>query len=697
MEQEQHSADAQMDAASSAASFPVALMGESRTLAQRFHALAGATVDMLWFMTGDGIVREDSPTWRAFTGQSIIRHTKWEWLDVLYPGDQRYFKEACVHAISTRQFYETECRILRYDGLYRTCSVRLVPVRADDGVVYEWMGIARDMTEHRRIETTKMQQLEHEYEARITLETTKARLQAVLDVLPVGVCIADANGRLIHLNAAARAIWGENMPYATSAEEYHVYRGWWTNTGQPLAPEEWGMARALRSGEVSIGEEIDIEAFDGQRKTMLHYAAPIRDAAGAIIGGVVAILDITERKRLEQLERQVVAEKETRLALLQLILDELPGSVYLVRGHDARLVLANRAAATLWGASWPQGQPMQEFLMDHGIRIFGIDGRPLAPEQFATLRAVQQGETVRQYQQILRHPDGTALPVMVNAVALDVHELTDSALQTQGHPPQGEAEYVAIVMHQDVTALKEAEHLKDEFIGIAAHELRNPLAVLRGYAQMLLTQSKQGKGPELNDWQVEALQNIDRSTMRLVELSEDLLDVTRLQGGGLELHPEPTDLVALTKRTVKRLQLTTEHHSISIRASQPYVVVRSDSGRIEQVLANLLGNAIKYTPQGGPIDIAISEEVDVQEAHLSIRDTGIGIPVHEQTRIFRRFARADNSSSYGITGTGLGLYLCRELVERHGGRIWFESSEGQGSTFFITLPLFRDEPGNEPS
>jgi len=690
MEQKQHSADSRMGTA-----FPVALIGETTILEQRFHALAWATADAVWIINSDGVVQEESPTWRAFTGQPIKRHVQWAWLKVFYPDDQKPFQETCIQAIHARQPYQTECRLLGHDGVYRTCSVRLVPVRGSDGSIDEWMGIARDMTEQRLAEAKHTQELEREHEARLALETAKAHLQAVLDVLPVGVCIADADGRLVQINAAARATWGENMPYATSTEGYHVYRGWWTRTGQPIAPEEWGMARALQRGEVSIGEEVDIESFDGRRKTMLHYAVPVRDAVGVIIGGVVAILDITERKRLEQIERQVVAEKETRLALLQLILDELPGSVYLVRGHDARLVLANRAAASVWRASWPQGQPMLEFLRQNGIRIFGIDGRPLAPDQFATLRAVQHGETVRQFEEIIRHPDGSALPVMVNAVAIDAYQLTTSLAQAQDSPSQGESEYIAIVMHQDVTALKEAEKLKDEFIGIAAHELRNPLAVLRGYAQMLLMQPKRGRGPDLNDWQVEALQSVDRSTTRLVELTEDLLDVTRLQGGGLQLHPEPTDLVALTQRIVKRLQITTAQHTISIATLLPHVVVHVDPGRIEQVLSNLIGNAIKYSPQGGPIEISISEEVELQEACLSIRDAGIGIPVKEQAHIFRRFVRASNSSNYGITGTGLGLYLCRELVERHDGRVWFESSEGHGSTFFIALPLFLESAGYE--
>jgi signal transduction histidine kinase len=144
---------------------------------------------------------------------------------------------------------------------------------------------------------------------------------------------------------------------------------------------------------------------------------------------------------------------------------------------------------------------------------------------------------------------------------------------------------------------------------------------------------------------------------------------------------------------VKRLQMTTVQHTISIATALPYVVAHVDPGRIEQVLANLIGNAIKYSPQGGSIEISLSAEADVQEVRLSIRDAGIGIPVEEQAHLFRRFARASNSSPYGITGTGLGLYLCRELVERHDGRIWFESREGRGSTFFIVLPLFLDEAG----
>lgn len=418
---------------------------------------------------------------------------------------------------------------------------------------------------------------------------------------------------------------------------------------------------------------------------------PFHDGQRNLLGAVLICRDVTERYRLEEVERHVYAEAENHVALLQLILDELPSSAYLVRGQDARLVLANRAATEVWGAEWPQGQPFAMFLEENGIHIFGVDGRPLELSQLATVRALLHAESVYQSQESIRHADGTTLPVLVNATALDVHEFYSplAGVKNQGAE---RSEPVAIVVHQNVTALKEAERLKDEFIALAAHELRTPLAILKGFAQTLIVQTARGKGPELAEWQLEALQEIDQATVRMVELTEDLLDITRLHAGRLELHLEPKDLVSLLQRLLTRIQMTTEHHQLSLHTALPHIVVVMDLRRAEQVMTNLLNNAIKYSPRGGSIEMSIQHDEKTRMALVRISDHGIGIPAHQQAHIFGRFARAENAQAYGIGGTGLGLYLCRELVERHGGRIWFESLEGQGSTFFVALPLLSETP-----
>jgi signal transduction histidine kinase len=379
---------------------------------------------------------------------------------------------------------------------------------------------------------------------------------------------------------------------------------------------------------------------------------------------------------------------ETRLALLQLILDALPSSVYLVQGHDARLVLANRTARDVWGAYWQPGKTMSEFLTEHGIRIFGMNGYPLTLERLATLRAVRHGEIVHHHQEIIYYPDGRSLPVLVDAVPIDMRDqLQLSPLPGLVNDGWGKREPVAVTIYQDATILKEAERLKNEFISIAVHELRNPLAALRGFTQTLLTQTARGRGPELANWQKETLTEIDQATRRLDNLTEDLLDVARLQAGWLVLRRKRVDLTELTQRVMASFQAITKQHHFSIQMPTQRLIVDVDPGRIEQVLNNLIVNAIKYSPQGGAIEVAIHEEAEEHAACLSIRDHGIGIPKQQQARIFERFMRADNAQALGIKGTGLGLYLSRGLIEQHGGRIWFESVEGRGSTFFITLPI----------
>ena len=179
---------------------------------------------------------------------------------------------------------------------------------------------------------------------------------------------------------------------------------------------------------------------------------------------LAAVRDITMRKYLEAHEHESRATAEARLALLQLVLDELPTCIYFVTGSEARLVLANRAAVTVWGTEWPTGQPMVDFLNAHHIHLFDTNGQSLPPDAFATLRALEEGQTVFQHQEVIHHADGTSLPVLVNAVALD-QRLLAGLESGAGNLRISSAEPAALVVLQDITPLRKLNSSK---IGLSA-------------------------------------------------------------------------------------------------------------------------------------------------------------------------------------------------------------------------------------
>jgi PAS domain S-box-containing protein len=556
------------------------------------------------------------------------------------------------------------------DGTEFPVDISLRPVLLGDEPLA--IGAMRDMSAQRRAERERAQQAEH------------LRLQAeLIDLSHDAIFMRDSVNRVIFWNKGAEELYGWSSQEALGRISHSLLK---THFPSSLADVDAHLERDGRwEGELTQTRR------DGSLVIVESRQVLVCDVLGHATMMLEINRDITERRRLEQATQAVHAQTVARLAFLQQLIDALPSSVYLVYGADARLLLANRTAAMAWGAAWHIDQPMQEFLATHGIRIFDAQGRPLDLTELATLRAVQEGATVLHQQEIIRRPNGSSVPVLVNAVALDSSQEWHALRQPTGplaqHTQHADTASVALVVHQDVSALKEAEYLKDEFIGVAAHELCNPLAVLKGFATMLMYQTARGKGAQLSPWQREALEEIDTATSRLDKLTEDLLDVTRLQAGRLVLSRTPTDLVALTRHVVTQRQMTTRQHAFSLDPEHPSLVVEVDRVRIEQVLTNLLSNAIKYSPQGGLIELAIREEVEPHTALLSIRDRGIGIPALQQASIFGRFVRAENARASEITGTGLGLFLSRELVERHGGRLWFESTEGVGSTFFMALPL----------
>lgn len=237
-----------------------------------------------------------------------------------------------------------------------------------------------------------------------------------------------------------------------------------------------------------------------------------------------------------------------------------------------------------------------------------------------------------------------------------------------------------------VQELRAALKARDEFISIATHELKTPVTSIKGYAQLLRKRLGGASGSEHK-----ALEAISRQSERLASLTNELLDVARLQAGKLELRPERTDLVALCRDATERLPLQLperDDHRLHLLAREAELWGEWDPARVDQVLVNLISNALKYSPQGGEVVVEVRREGD--EAVVSVADSGIGIPADEQARIFETFHRARNATQLRVEGAGLGLHIANEIVQRHGGRMWFNSEQGVGSTFFFALPLPRE-------
>ncbi|GCF09425.1 sensor histidine kinase [Dictyobacter arantiisoli] len=394
-----------------------------------------------------------------------------------------------------------------------------------------------------------------------------------------------------------------------------------------------------------------------------------------------------QRIRADEMARQIHEVTEAQKNFLQLIFDTLPDSVFLLRGPDARLVMMNQTAVDVWKQPWHTGQSLQEFFAESHFVVVDDQGHIIPYEQLSIINALRHGTLTRRRPEHIGQAGGDYLSVMTSVSSLHLeniltHEMREKLFLSADEP-------IVVAVFNDVTPLKEAERMKDDFLALAAHELRSPLAILRGLTQTLLIQTQRGHGPALADWQYETIHGIDQVTNRMTALAEDLLDVARVQAGRIKLEIVPCDLVALVRRVTLRMQVISARHKLRFQTALAYLVVLADVHRMEQVLLNLINNAIKYSPAGGSIEICVAEEERSEQqkmAILSVRDYGIGIPAQQQAIIFGRFARADNARS--VAGTGLGLYLCRALVEQQQGRIWFESREDQGSTFFVSLPVY---------
>lgn len=255
-------------------------------------------------------------------------------------------------------------------------------------------------------------------------------------------------------------------------------------------------------------------------------------------------------------------------------------------------------------------------------------------------------------------------------------------------------------LQRNVEQLKELDRLKSQFMSIASHELKTPITAMSGFLQIAVRRMRRrlARGrPTEDEWKqeegatIDQLEVVQRQTEKLARLIDELLDVSRIQSGRLEFRLVPVDLGMLAQEVAERMQLTTTRHRLRVAANGGELTIQGDRDHIEQVLNNLMSNAIKYSPDGGAVDVAVREETD--GVHLEVKDTGIGIAEEELGSIFGLFYRSPDRRARDVGGMGVGLYISREIVERHGGRIWAESGARDGATIHVLLPKGEDGTG----
>ncbi|MBD2518352.1 response regulator [Nostoc sp. FACHB-973] len=373
---------------------------------------------------------------------------------------------------------------------------------------------------------------------------------------------------------------------------------------------------------------------------------------------------ITVNRQLQsQLDERQRTQEELRFSQARFarILDIADDAIISINGFQ-RITLFNQGAEKIFGYSAEEviGQGL-DLLLPH--RFSQVHRQHVVDFGKSPNLARRMGERREIYG---RRKDGTEFPAEASISKIDMSQ-----------------EIFYTVILRDITERKQIERMKDEFISVVSHELRTPLTSIHGSLGMLAsgllpTDSEQGK---------RLLQIATDSTERLVRLINDILDIERIESGKGKMEPEICNIVDLIAQAVNVMQPLADKAGVTLCISDVSGQVWVDCDRIVQTLTNLLSNAIKFSSAGSTVWLQVQQQGD--EVLLTVKDNGRGIPADKLESIFERFQQVDSSDSRNHDGTGLGLAICKSIMQQHGGRIWAESVLGEGSTFYVTLPLFR--------
>jgi len=524
---------------------------------------------------------------------------------------------------------------MRKDGTVFPAGIMVSPILAPDLEVVGAAIFARDVSDEQRTEAAQ--------------QTAKASFSDLLDSAPDSVVITDARGVIVLVNREVEHKFG----YPREAL-----------IGQPvevLIPERFQARhvehratyrRNPRTRPMGAGLELFARHSDGHEFPVEVSLSPTQAAGRNLVIGIVR--DISERRRLER-------EKDELLATVTHILDGVTDAVFAV-DLQGNLTRINNATARL------VGRPMEELIGHPARDIFRWEdeaGRLLDEDEYAYRQSLAKDEPVVLTDLYFRRADGTRLPVAVSAAPIIDPERNIA---------------MAVVLVRDISREREAEELKDRIISLVSHELRTPIGHIKGFASSLLERDVRWDSATQQDF----ISEIDREADRLATLVTDLLDMSKIESGSDFLQKDTHHPADIVRQALAAVEKMTGGHTVVNEVGDDLLVLIVDGSAIERVVSNLVENAAKYSEPG--TEIRVTGQRLGPDLQICVADQGPGVPFEYRDKIFERFFRIKTGRP-STPGTGLGLPICRGIVEAHGGRLWLESAEGRGSRFCFTLPL----------
>jgi len=593
-----------------------------------FRWLADAMPQFVWVGQADGSVSYLNQQWYEFSGLTLEQTNDLEQLALLFHPDDReevFSKWSAALADSTP--LEVEARMRGVDQSYRWFLIRSRPVSDERNQIRRWFGTSTDITAFKETEDR--------------LRQSERRLQLLADAMPQVVWVADSQGDVRYYNDRI------------SGFDLRQSRGGafdWRPMihADDLRSTVTAWVKAVRDGS-SYAHEHRIRMADGTYRWHLTRAVPVRDEYGEVESWYGTATDIHELKQAEH-------ELDQRRREFESLVEHSPDIVARF-DRDLRYLYVNPAIERVTGIS-----PVQ-FIGKTNAEL-GLPAAMVALWETHGQDALSSGR-VQHFEFAYLARDGTRY------------------FRTRLVPEASNEGQIRTLLSvaDDVTDRVRAERERQTLLDALAHDLRGPLTVMKAHAQLLHRQITQGRAPD-SETLAERVAGFESLATRMGDLVNELEDHSLLaESEPVELKFEPTDLAALVRGCIDELRQTSASHEIRLKAAK--VAGEWDPRRLRRVVANLLNNAIKYSPGGGAIRVRLTRAND--EAVLQIRDEGIGIPESDLPHIFDFGSRAGNVGP--ISGSGIGLAGARRIVEQHGGSIAVATEEGKGSTFTVRLPL----------